>query len=118
MSAPFGRRGFLRGLVSLPLVGGGVTLVGDPVAAAEPVTAALLDRYVAFLAHEHREALIETQARVNAGMTMAQRCLYAPMFWYPDDPVAIQAATATPPSARAAIVLAAIGCGWPRAPVA
>ena len=26
MSAPHGRRGFLRGLVSLPLIGGGVTL--------------------------------------------------------------------------------------------
>lgn len=31
-----GRRGFLRGLVTLPLIGGGVTLIGNPTAAAVP----------------------------------------------------------------------------------
>ncbi len=40
-----GRRGFLRGLVTLPLIGGGVTLIGNPTAAAEPVTKELLVNY-------------------------------------------------------------------------
>lgn len=34
MSEPLPRRGFLRGLVSLPLIGGGVTLIGRPAAMA------------------------------------------------------------------------------------
>lgn len=38
MTGPESRRGFLRGLVSLPLIGGGVTLIGAPTAAATPVT--------------------------------------------------------------------------------
>ena len=36
------RRGFLRGLVSLPLIGGGVTLIGRPSAAVPLVQAAAL----------------------------------------------------------------------------
>jgi hypothetical protein len=36
------RRSFLRGLVSLPLIGGGVTLIGQPAAAVPLVQAAAL----------------------------------------------------------------------------
>ena len=43
MSDPLARRGFLRGLAHLLLIGGGVTLIGNPTAAAEPVTEELLD---------------------------------------------------------------------------
>lgn len=43
------RRFFLRGLASLPLIGGGVTLIGNPTAAAVPVTPHLLDTYTAWL---------------------------------------------------------------------
>ena len=39
------RRSFLRGLAALPLIGGGVTLIGNPTAAAVPVTPTLLDAY-------------------------------------------------------------------------
>ena len=39
------RRTFLRGLASLPLIGGGVTLIGNPTAAAVPVTESLLETY-------------------------------------------------------------------------
>lgn len=39
------RRTFLRGPASLRLVGGGVTLIGNPTAAAVPVTASLLETY-------------------------------------------------------------------------
>ncbi len=47
MSAPSDRRGFLRGLATLPLIGGGVTLIGNPTrAAAEPVTEDLLQEMI------------------------------------------------------------------------
>ena len=49
-----GRRDFLRGLVSLPLIGGGVTLIGQPSAVAEPVTSDLLEAYKTWLFNEHR----------------------------------------------------------------
>lgn len=40
MNAPSDRRGFLRGLVSLPLIGGGVALIGRP-AAPVPIVEAM-----------------------------------------------------------------------------
>lgn len=77
------RRGFLRGLTSLPLIGGGVTLIGNPTRAAVPITEALQDTYIAFLAHEHRRALAEKFTRVNyLGETYAA----TPMYWFPDRP--------------------------------
>lgn len=57
------RRTFLRGLASLPLIGGGVTLIGNPTAAAVPVTDALCDRYVDWLSVELGEALMEREGR-------------------------------------------------------
>jgi hypothetical protein len=39
------RRGFLRGLTTLPLIGGGVTLIANPTRAAEPINDQLLDTY-------------------------------------------------------------------------
>jgi hypothetical protein len=47
-----GRRGFLRGLVTLPLIGGGVSLIGAPSAVAEPITPALLAAYRRWLEME------------------------------------------------------------------
>jgi hypothetical protein len=41
-----GRR-FLHGLTTLPLVGGGVTLIGQPTAAAVPVIAHRVERGIA-----------------------------------------------------------------------
>lgn len=48
------RRGFLRGLATLPLIGGSVTLIGSPSASAVPVTKALVDSYDAWLEYERR----------------------------------------------------------------
>lgn len=48
------RRGFLSGLASLPLIGGSVALLGQPTAAATPVTEALLWSYRHWLHMEHR----------------------------------------------------------------
>ena len=41
------RRAFLRGLASLPLIGGGLTLIGNATAAAVPVTRELMHGYKA-----------------------------------------------------------------------
>ena len=54
MADALARRGFLRGLAHLPLIGGGVTLLGNPTAAAEPVTEELLDSYSEWLHYERR----------------------------------------------------------------
>jgi hypothetical protein len=54
MSDLLARRGFLRGLAHLPLIGGGVTLLGDPTAAAVPVTEQLLDAYSEWLFYARR----------------------------------------------------------------
>ena len=48
------RRTFLSGLVGLPLVGGGITLIGRPTAAAVPVTHDLMQSYKNWLHCEHQ----------------------------------------------------------------
>ena len=124
------RRGFLRGLLALPLVGGAVLFIGSPSAVAEPITDAALDSYVAFLAHEHRAALAERTIRaaerhvargIASGMPcrpgylaeVRERAWQAPaMFYFPDAPVVESVIAGANPSARAAIVLSAIGCDW------
>lgn len=108
------RRGFLRGLVSLPLIGGGVTLIGQPTAAAVPVTPELMTRYCAFLARELGEALVErdiilypTQPDLVAFRREAVDRW--PQYNWPEDPVAHAAARSGLPSQRAAVVLGAVG---------
>src|SRR6478736_3917939 len=44
----------IRSLTTLPLIGGGVTLIGNPTKAAEPVTRHLLDCYDTWLFYERR----------------------------------------------------------------
>lgn len=116
MSRPHDRRGFLRGLVSLPLLGGGMTLIGSPTAAAVPITLPLMTRYVAWLAREHAEALVERDEvkHPDTPHSAAHRreWVHQPLFWFPDDPVAEVAVRASRPSSRAAAVLAAAGCDW------
>jgi hypothetical protein len=57
------RRTFLRGLANLPLIGGSVAILGQPTAAAVPVTDALCDRYIDWLSVELGEALMEREGR-------------------------------------------------------
>ncbi len=54
MNAPASRRGFLRGLTTLPLIGGSVALIGAPSAVAAPVTPGMLATYSAWLDIERR----------------------------------------------------------------
>ena len=109
------RRGFLRGLVSLPLIGGGVTLIGNPTAAAVVPDEALIRQYERWLEHEkfalfverhggwryvygdHRE---EIQAEIDAGTAPA---------WRMEERATLERHLASVPSSRAAVVLAAVG---------
>lgn len=112
------RRGFLRGLLTLPLIGGGVSLIGAPTAVAAPVTQPLMDRYVAWLAHEHRAALLEWGRMRRSLDDLAEATDWvqsAPLYWMPGDPTAISAVIAGKPSTRAALVLSTVGCKLPEA---
>jgi hypothetical protein len=110
MADALARRGFLRGLTHLPLIGGGVTILGNPTAAAEPVTEQLLDSYSEWLFYERRLLCLERWPGVhhpdgfipaNTGASGYHFSL-GPERWQ-DRPM---------PSTRAAVVLSAVGCGW------
>lgn len=123
MSGPANRRGFLRGLVSLPLIGGGVTLIGRPTAAATPITPALLRTYAGWLAVEYGEALIELDT-IGAADRPVRIALAVEQFrrdWCKDSAVLnpssgggqrFETPPVTAPSTRAAVVLAAVGHDW------
>lgn len=106
MTGPHDRRGFLRGLASLPLIGGGVALIGNPTAAAEPVTAALLDSYDAWLHFERRYLAWERFGSTTSGRAVLLDNSGGRFHGSPD-------LTRYPqPCSRAAIVLSAVGCDW------
>ncbi|MCJ2051241.1 hypothetical protein [Methylobacterium sp. J-070] len=109
MSAAGSRRGFLRGLTTLPLIGGGVSLIGQPTAVAEPVSDQLLYTYMEWLSTERRVLCHE----VWPGEPNADR--YVPQgtgatgFHFPDG---VDWKALPGPSTRAALVLSAVGCDW------
>ena len=132
MSAPENRRGFLRGLTTLPLIGGGVALIGTPTAVAEPITDRLFDAYLGFIVHEHREVLAqhsyrraiarEAELYRDKGIVMpagypeacAQDTRELPhLQWVPKNSEAADAfCRASCPTTRAALVLSAVGYDW------
>lgn len=111
MGAPSDRRGFLAGLAALPLVGGGVKILGQPTQAAVPVTDALLRRYVTFIAGEHQMALRELAERETPYLFETHRpAWHPPMYWMPDVDIDMQITMEeAAPSTRAAVVLSAAG---------
>ena len=92
------RRGFLRGVATLLLIGGAVTLIGRPTAVAEPFSPRVLERYIA------------CPERFAADWEYARRC--TPLQWFPDAHDIERLVTATKPSTRAAAMLSAVGCEW------
>ncbi len=60
------RRTFLRGLAALPLIGGSVTLIGQPTSAAVPVTPDLMHSYKSWLHMEHRMVSYELAGHDSA----------------------------------------------------
>jgi hypothetical protein len=118
MSGPASRRGFLSGLVSLPLIGGAVTLIGSPVAAAEPISRALIDSYDAWLFYERRRLKAEKIGPAMDWDTPGHEDAFKVAWDFV--PVAnggfrystSRNGIAAPPSTRAALVLSAVGCDW------
>jgi hypothetical protein len=118
MTGPASRRGFLSSLATLPLIGGSMALIGSPSAVAAPISLALVERYTDWLAVEYGEAIIERSmmrdpakaawhgrwrrewCRENGTLCDIHR---ADRFLVPPE---------YPPSARAALVLSAVGCDW------
>lgn len=99
MTGPSDRRGFLRGLAALPLIGGGVTLIGSPSGAAEPVTPELIASYQAWLMMEERYLAAETGRR-GFDPNSPGGAYHWHAFGETPGPL---------PSSRAAVVL---GCDW------
>ncbi|GJE60735.1 hypothetical protein [Methylobacterium trifolii] len=103
MSAAGGRRGFLRGLVSLPLIGGGVTLIGNPSAAAVPVMGGMVATYLAWLHFEMRYASWGCNGRNFVPMMNHGAVFHGRPGEHPAD-------SARAALHRAPIILAAAGC--------
>jgi hypothetical protein len=99
------RRGFLRGLTTLPLIGGGVTLIGNPTAAAEPISEQLLDSYDNWLFFERMTLHRERYGRTD-GMKFVRMC--DGFVGFVDGMDRGQSSA----SNRAAVVLSAVGCPW------
>ncbi|MCJ2048615.1 hypothetical protein [Methylobacterium sp. J-070] len=104
MSGPANRRGFLRGLTTLPLIGGSVALIGTPVRAAQPVTPGMLATYSAWLHFEQRA--IQCAVGMENGTFIP--CLNPGSHFHFDhfskDRFALDA------QLRAPVVLSAVGC--------
>ena len=105
------RRGFLQGLAKLPLIGGGVTLIGSPVRADVEVTRRLLETYHTFLSQERRWLAWER--------AKGERVAYEwhrDIEWFNNPAGSFRYCSSDrggeDPSSRAAIVLSAVGCGW------
>ena len=96
------RRSFLRGLASLPLIGGGVTLIGSPTAAAVPVTPELMTTYAEWLDLERWRTLRDLYGPKLAMEAERHHRVYGDIWdWHTYDKAA--------PTSRAAIVLSAVG---------
>ena len=112
------RRTFLRGLASLPLLGGSIAILGQPTQAAVPVTPELLKSYKSWLFMEHRMVSYEM-----AGHDLKRSRRIEHIEWFEDTPGEewhLQWARegmrgpagwvdAPQPSTRAAVILSAAG---------
>lgn len=119
-----GRRDFLRGLVALPLVGGGVSLIGNPTAAAEPITPDLLEAYKTWLDSELRHlcwemadmpVFIDRYRDFPGDMTKRydrSKAIGSMLSFIGDAGQIHFGRYCAEASARAAIVLSAVGCDW------
>ena len=95
------RRTFLRGLASLPLIGGSVAILGQPTAAAVPVTPFLMADYADFLGLERWRVLSGLYGDLGAQRaTCSLPCHGEQWEWH---------RTSGPPSTRASVVMATAG---------
>ncbi len=102
------RRTFLASLAALPMLGGGVKLIGSPTQAAVPTTTELLQNYEAWLAWERHQLQTEIWGR-----DVADRCTTFLAMNHPGErwhnPWRDEE-TCPAASTRAALVLATVGC--------
>lgn len=108
--AEMGRRLFLSQLVKLPLIGGGLSLIGQPRAVAEPVTPELLDAYRSWLAVEYVSLDQELHPGQRSDFSFNPNNAGGFYHW------PYGKSFAPPASARAALVLSTVGCDWKRWP--
>ena len=115
---PILRRGFLRALAGLPLIGGNIALIGEPVAAATPISLDLLRRYAIFLGRELQAARIEMELIrspryfADRGLSLNDPETWRSEAWWmeiPKEPAVEALITSRPASTRAAVVLSAAG---------
>jgi hypothetical protein len=108
---PMPRRRFLSGLLTLPLIGGAVTLNGQPTAAAAPLSVDLLESYATWLHFEAKllkaEMRVSDPGRYRGGFLLTDN---AGGDFHRDEYNGWQ--TEQHASRRAAVVLSAIGCDW------
>lgn len=112
MSGLAARRGFLRSLAALPLVGGAVSILGNPTAAAEPITPAVLDAYSEWLFMERRLLCREMYPGHRGSDAFVPANTGARDYHIPPYPADWRDLPG--PSTRAALVLSAVGCDWRR----
>lgn len=105
------RRRFLSGLATLPLIGGAVSLLGQPPAAATPLSVDLLESYITWLHFEFRLLKAEMRAadpsRYRGDFILTDN---AGGDFHRDEYHGWQ--TEQHASRRAAIILSAVGCDW------
>ena len=114
------RRAFLRQLVTLPLIGGGLNLIGQPTAVAEPVTMDLLEAYKTWLHYEHRSVAWEMAElpddcrllRRDACRTLQDHGRHDPAHRRRRCRQLPPLRRLVPASHRAALVLSTVGCDW------
>ncbi len=110
MSDFLSRRGILRGLATLPLIGGGVTLIGQPTASAEPLSHTMLTTYHTWLHFEERLLSWELARRYSDETYKYGAYHGNPGADFHDaeyNTQGIEHATK-----RAALVLSTVGCDW------
>lgn len=117
MTGPASRRGFLSGLTTLPLIGGSVALIGSPSAVAEPITHGLLENYDTWLECERRWLQWERYrtmpgVRVETPLSWAETGERFDYIHVANAAGHYHGGNEAPASARAALVLTAVGCDW------
>ena len=107
-----------RGLTTLPLIGGGVTLIGTPSAVAEPITPRLLREYHDWLMFEWSSVTREIEGGVRSQFGVSA-CSGAAYRWHRahgelrrDSEGGLMGDGMSFPSTRAALVLSTVGCDW------
>lgn len=103
------RRGFLRGLASLPLIGGGVTLIGNPTAVAAAPEYRELLAYSEWLDGERVAINAELFPQIGSQYRDVRPCNTGAHVYHELMPGRPEP---RPASTRAKLVLATVGCNW------